>query len=458
MNHIARIARRNAVLIVSFLVLGAAVATTAAITAPPTYTSTATLYVAVRSEGSSVSELTQARTYGSQVISSYIEVATTDLVLQAALDDLGVDLTPDDARRNVHASAVADSLTLELTASGSEPTQVAALANAVAASFSTVVEDRLEARDEETTTNVHVLTVQPALVPTEPSSPNPPLWVALGALVGAAMGLAAAVARTALDRRPHTADEMQAVIDAPRLGEIVASSEAARFPAIVAARPHSMAAEAFRSLRTNVSFLTTTPGSAAFVVTSAIPGEGKSTVAANLAATVAETGARVALVDADLRKPVVATRFGIEGGVGLSDVLVGRVALSDAVQSWGVSPLFVLPAGVLPPNPAELLGSEAMTHVIDQLRAVFDLIVFDAPPLLPVTDAVVLTRKATGAFLVVRAEHAHTDQVVDAVAALATADALLLGFIANSVPAKGADAVASASSGYADAQAKARGR
>ena len=217
MNHIARIARRNAVLIVSFLVLGAAVATTAAITAPPTYTSTATLYVAVRSEGSSVSELTQARTYGSQVISSYIEVATTDLVLQAALDDLGVDLTPDDARRNVHASAVADSLTLELTASGSEPTQVAALANAVAASFSTVVEDRLEARDEETTTNVHVLTVQPALVPTEPSSPNPPLWVALGALVGAAMGLAAAVARTALDRRPHTADEMQAVISSHSL-------------------------------------------------------------------------------------------------------------------------------------------------------------------------------------------------------------------------------------------------
>lgn len=437
MNAIVRAARRNVVMIAALAVLGAAVAALAAMAATPVYSSTARVYVSVGAAGSSAAELAQARSYGAQVIASYAEVATTDVVLGPALERAGIYLDAGAARAKVSAATATDSLMLELTATAADPITAAALANAVAASFETVVEDELEARTSPGATTVRVVTAQPALVPTQPASPDPPLWVALGTLAGAAAGVAVAVARTALDTRLRSADEIAEVVDAPRLGEIVHSTDAARFPAMVAARPHSAAAEGFRALRTNVSFLPAEGGGRTVAVTSAIPGEGKSTVAANLASAVAETGMRVALVDADLRKPTVADRFGIEGGVGLSDVLAGRLPLSEAMQPWGETPLFLLPAGALPPNPAELLGSHAMGLVADELRAVFDVVVFDAPPLLAVTDAAVLARGLTGALLVVRTTHARRAQVADAIASLAAADARLLGVVVNGMPSTG---------------------
>src|SRR5690606_20414304 len=143
--------------------------------------------------------------------------------------------------------------------------------------------------------------------------------------------------------------------------------------------------------------------SGVFVVTSSGPAEGKSTVAANLAIAAAEAGLRVALIDADLRLPRIASHFGIEGGIGLSDVLAGRLSANDALQRWGRGTLFVLPSGTVPPNPAELLGSGAMSDLIAAFRETFDLVVIDAPPVLLVTDAAVAARHADGVLLVAAA-------------------------------------------------------
>ncbi|UJP08924.1 CpsD/CapB family tyrosine-protein kinase [Microbacterium sp. KUDC0406] len=176
-----------------------------------------------------------------------------------------------------------------------------------------------------------------------------------------------------------------------------------------------------------------------FVVTSAGPGEGKSTTAANLAISIAETGRRVVLIDADLRLPRVAGLFGVEGGIGLSDVLVGRFRLNDVLQRWQRGTLFLLPSGTIPPNPAELLGSGAMDTLLKDLAAAFDVIIIDSPPVLLVTDAAVVSRFATGAIVVVAAGTTHRPRLVDAVRTIEAAGPRVLGTVITMLPPSRAD-------------------
>jgi capsular exopolysaccharide synthesis family protein len=167
--------------------------------------------------------------------------------------------------------------------------------------------------------------------------------------------------------------------------------------------PDDPASEAYRALRTNVTFVRSGEQPVrSLVVTSPGPSEGKSTTAANLAITLAQQGARTLLVDADLRRPHVHRAFNLVQEPGLSDLLVGRVQLREAVRP-GVAPnLDILPAGALPPNPSELLGSEAMRRLLAELHGRYDMVVCDSPPTLPVTDATVLGAAADGVILVIR--------------------------------------------------------
>ncbi|MFW8745217.1 CpsD/CapB family tyrosine-protein kinase, partial [Mesorhizobium japonicum] len=214
----------------------------------------------------------------------------------------------------------------------------------------------------------------------------------------------------------------------------------ARRPLIVHDDPNSARAEAFRSLRTNLQFLDVEGGPRSFVIASAIPEEGKTTTAANLAIAIAQSGARVAVVDADLRRPRLAGYLGLEGAVGLSDVLIGRVPLTDALQPWGNVPLMVLPAGTRPPNPSELLGSRAMELLLQVLEREFDTVLIDVPPLLPVTDGALLAKQTRGALLLVAAGRVRRDELAGAIRALENVDAHLSGLILTMLPVKGPDA------------------
>ncbi len=205
------------------------------------------------------------------------------------------------------------------------------------------------------------------------------------------------------------------------------------------ADPRNPRAESFRSLRTNLQFLNLDGGHTNLVISSAGPGEGKSTTAANLAISLAETGARVVLIDGDLRLPQVARYMGIEGGVGLTDVLIGRAELRDVMQKWGRGKLYVLPAGRIPPNPSELLGSAAMDRVLAALAEHFEFVLIDAPPLLLVTDAAVVSKKTNGAILVAASGATKKPELVGAVRTLETAGANLLGVVVTMLPTKGPD-------------------
>jgi capsular exopolysaccharide synthesis family protein len=171
-----------------------------------------------------------------------------------------------------------------------------------------------------------------------------------------------------------------------------------------------------------------------FAVTSPGEGDGKSTTAANLAVALAESGQQVVLIDADMRRAGLAPLLGLEGAVGLSNVVIGQVEVDEALQTWRKL-LTVLPAGTLPPNPSELLGSQSMADLLDLLMTRFDMIVLDAPPALPVTDAVVLSTLVDGLVVVVRSGRTSRPVLSELRRRLETVQAHVLGLVLNAAPA-----------------------
>jgi capsular exopolysaccharide synthesis family protein len=294
---------------------------------------------------------------------------------------------------------------------------------------------------------VTVIPGDSARLPTQPSSPNTKLNLALGALVGLLIGLGYAVVRDRMDRHIRSAAGVEAATGLAVVGSLPLEPALGRgSPAlIVRVAPGSSGkfvalSESFRALRTNLRYMSVDDPPRAIVVTSPLPGDGKSFTAANLALTVAATGQAVVLIDGDLRRPRLAGVFGLPDGGGLSDVLADRAKVDDLLQPVDASAnLRVLTSGPIPPNPSEILGSERMRHVIRELSE-NALVIIDSPPLFPVTDAAVLTTRADGALLVLSAGKTTYEMLEHAVDLLGKAKGKLLGVVLNRVPSKGARA------------------
>ena len=266
------------------------------------------------------------------------------------------------------------------------------------------------------------------------------LNLALGLLVGLAIGIAAAVLRETLDTTVKGMDDVLATTGAAPLAILAHDDDVPVRPLVVQVGSQSPRAEAFRQLRTNLQFADIDTPLRSLVVTSSIAGEGKSTIACNLAITLAQAGVRTFIVEADLRRPKLAGYLGVEGAAGLTSVLMSAASLDDVLQPWGRHPLWVLPSGPLPPNPAEILGSHQMRDLLKSLQDKADIVVIDAPPLLPVTDSAVIARVTDGALLVIEARRTKREQVSRSLAALRNVDAKVLGTVLNKAPARGPDA------------------
>lgn len=449
-----RILHKNWVLLLVLLLLGTAAGAAYAFLQKPKYEASTQLYVSVRNEGAATGDLVQGTTFARQMVTSYVDVIGTALVLDPVIDELNLDTTAGALARQVSASAPPNTVLIDVTVTETDPELAADIANAAATSFADAVQNTLERpQGVDATSPVQVTVVQPAVVPATPSSPNIPLHIVLGALLGLALGIAVAVLRTVLDTRIHTLHDLETLTEAPVLGGIAFDPDAPKRPLIVHADPRSPRSESFRTLRTNLQFLDVESGPRSFVISSAGPGEGKSTTTANLAIALAETGARVALLDGDLRLPRIAEYLGIEGGVGLTDVLIGRVPLTDALQRWGANQLFVLASGPVPPNPSELLGSAAMDRTLTALTEHFDYVLIDAPPLLLVTDAAVLSKKTRGVIMVAASGRTKKQDLAGAIRSLATAGGSLLGIVVTMLPTKGPDSYAYGSYTYGSTHA-----
>jgi capsular exopolysaccharide synthesis family protein len=191
--------------------------------------------------------------------------------------------------------------------------------------------------------------------------------------------------------------------------------------------------EAFRAVRTNILFSSAEEGSKMLVVTSTGPGEGKTTFAANLAVSIAQTGQRVLLIDADMRKPKLQEAFRVAQEPGLSNLLVGSAKASESVRTSEVTGLWLLPAGKIPPNPAELLGSQRFKDLSTSLREHFDWVIVDSPPVMAVIDAAVVAHGATGVVFVVGAEMTSRHAAQAAIEQLENAHAKVIGAVLNRV-------------------------
>lgn len=435
-----RILHRNWIVILSLTLVGLASGTAYALLQTPKYQASTQMYVSVRAEGAATSDLVQGTTFARQMVTSYVDVIRTALVLGPVIDELDLELTVDQLSGQVTASTPTNTVLINVTATETDPQLAADIANATAASFADAVQNTIERpADGDSASPVQITVTEPATTPTSPSSPNIPLYITLGGLLGLAAGFAFAVLRAVLDTRIHTLHDIESVTDKPLLGGIAYDPDAPKRPLIVHADPRNPRAESFRALRTNLQFVNAGEGPRSFVISSAGPSEGKSTTTANLAIVLAESGARVALLDGDLRLPRVAEYMGLEGGVGLTDVLIGRVGLTDALQRWGTGQLFVLPSGPVPPNPSELLGSAAMDSVLETLTKHFDYVLIDAPPLLLVTDAAVLSKKTSGIIMVVASGKTRKPELTGAIRTLDTAGGGLLGIVITLLPTKGPD-------------------
>ncbi|WP_449537884.1 CpsD/CapB family tyrosine-protein kinase [Ferdinandcohnia sp. Marseille-Q9671] len=195
--------------------------------------------------------------------------------------------------------------------------------------------------------------------------------------------------------------------------------------------PKSPISEQYRTVRTNIQFSTVDGDMRTIMVTSSGPGEGKSTTTNNIAVVFAQQGKKVLLVDSDLRKPTAHYSFRIDNHVGLTNVLTKQEKLKNAVRDTDEKNLYVLPSGPIPPNPAELLGSKAMDEFLNEAKDLFDIIIFDTPPALAVTDAQVLANKTDGVVLVVSSGRTENEAAIKAKDLLVNASAKLLGVVLN---------------------------
>jgi len=431
-----RVLRKNWLVILVLTVVGLGAATAYTLTRTPTYESSSTIFVSTQG-GSTTAELQQGSSFTQARINTYVGLVATPAVLNPVIGALGLSTTAELLATEVKATAALNSTLINVTVSNSNAVEASDIANAIADSLATVV-PQLEPAVDGGSSPVRLTRVTDAQPALNPTSPNVALNLLLGTLVGLALGVGLAVLRTTLDNRVRTPRDAEQITHAPAIGAIAYDTKAKERPLIVHADPLSPRAESFRALRTNLQFLDM-GGRSSFVVTSSIPSEGKSTTTINLAIALADAGKRVALLDTDLRKPKVAEYLSIEGGAGLTDVLIGRAKVNEVMLPWGGRSLYVLPAGKIPPNPSELLGSQQMTVLLDMLERDFDVVLCDAPPLLPVTDAAILARATSGALMVVSAGKATKHQLTGATEALNTVGAKLAGFILSMVPTRGPD-------------------
>jgi len=247
----------------------------------------------------------------------------------------------------------------------------------------------------------------PAVLPSSPSSPNVRLNGVLGLVLGLALGTGFAFLRERLDDRLSSQEDFEEAIASPMLAVVPMikdwrKRERARL--ITTEAPKSPAAEAYRTIRTNLQFIARGDGFKVLTVTSPSLGEGKTTTVANIAVVLAQAGKRVIALSCDLRKPRLHRFFGLNNKVGLSDVLAGNASFMDAMQRPEVENLRVVATGTVPPNPAELLGSEEMDAFLKSLRRYADFVLIDTPPMLAVSDPLVLVPKSDGVIMVADAE------------------------------------------------------
>ncbi|AXT86215.1 capsular biosynthesis protein [Aeromicrobium sp. A1-2] len=426
--------RRWKFAVASFLlgIIGAAVLTSAI---TPTYQSQARIYVTATSTGTL--DAYNLSIYSAQRVASYADLAKDPAVLQRVIKQVGLDITPDELGPRVSATAVPNTVILQITVTDEDPQVARDLAraegNEIVKLVATLEAPGKTADGEEQASPIIARLAGDASYDANPVSPNLTINLAVGAILGLLIGVAGAVLRDMFDTSIKTPQDLSEVTDSAVMAIVPFDSSVPKHPLISDDEGSRERVEAFRVLRTNLQFVELDSKRQMLMISSAVPDEGKTVTATNLAITLAQTGRRVLILDADFRKPRVARLLGLENSVGVLTVLVGRAPVEECIQQHE-SGVDFLATGPTPPNPAEVLETQAMRDLLMKVRDAYDVVIIDAPPLLPVADPAIIAPMADGVLLVTRYAKTDKDLVQEAVDRLDAVDGRIVGVVLNMTP------------------------
>ncbi|MDO5722484.1 MAG: polysaccharide biosynthesis tyrosine autokinase [Actinomycetaceae bacterium] len=361
-----------------------------------------------------------------QKAKSYVPIINSRAVAERASVMIGGALSAASLGGNTKVELPKDSVAIIVKVSASDPNLASQGADAMVAAAAEEIKEI-----EGVQSNVQITRLTSAEVPTHPVSPNLKLYLAAGVFAGLILGYTLAFIRRIYDTTIRTVEDLEENKHISILGVMPSANEEQLGNDILLFDTDKdfQSREALRKLRTNLQFVDIDNPPSSVCVTSSVMGEGKSTVAANLAFVLAEAGQKVMLIDTDLRRPSIASKLELEGSVGLTQVLTGSVELNDALVKYSDN-LTVLPAGTIPPNPSEILGSKRMKELLELLSEDY-FIICDAPPVLPVTDAVLLSRATDGTIIVVKSGKATREQIERTLTTLERVQTKIFGFVLN---------------------------
>ncbi|MBF0807044.1 polysaccharide biosynthesis tyrosine autokinase [Rothia nasimurium] len=424
-----RMLRANLKLLLIGLVLGALLGFGYSLFQPRVYASSSTGYVTV-GDGAGIGDVISGSTAAKEKAAAYLALVNSGAVADeiiAANPELN--LTRGQIQGSLSATVDSNSALINVSATASSPEASQALANSSLEAVAKV------ANDLDGSSAVRVIPLEDATLNQSPVSPDTKKLVLMGAGGGLALVLAAVLLRRTVDTKLRTRDDATKATDSGVLGVLPISEELTEENILRTGSDHT-AQESIRQMRTNLRFVNVDNPPKSLIVTSAEPGEGKSTVSTSIARALADAGAPVIIIDADLRRPTIAKKFKIDSKVGLTQVLAGQVELADAVRQFEDTQLFILPAGRIPPNPSELLGSDKMHQLISELSGEFTVVV-DVPPVLPVTDAALLSTAVDGVVLVATVGKTRKENLAEATSNLRKVSASILGVVINRAPRTG---------------------
>lgn len=406
--------------------------------APPEYTSTAQVIATFNAtqengESTDISQQNTGGTYISSQIKSYPTLTTTEKVLSPVISKLGLNESVSELAKQLVVTNPSNTAFVNISAKSGDAQKSADIANAVAESLRTVVQQDLYGGSKGQSP-IKLTVVQKATVPQSPSSPKKGLYLAIGVVLGVIVGVFAAVLKELLSTKVEETSDVRGIVKASALGSVPKNEILTGTRPIIITEPNGPVAEEYRRVRANIKFLQADKvpdRGQLLVISSTSPSEGKTTTAINIAAVLAENGAKVLLVDADLRHPSVAHHLGIEGSVGLAHVLSGQMTPVDVVQSYWKPNLHILPAGKRPANASLLLSSDMMKMLIEQALMQYDYVLIDTAPLEVSNDGIVFGSWAKGVVLVAANGICRKKDLEESMDALRTAKVPVLGFVFN---------------------------
>jgi len=403
----------------------------------PTYSASADVFVTTPSVTLDVGSLATGSNFSEQRVVSYAQIISGPATLEPVIEKLGLDVTPEELADDVHATAPNGTVLISISVDSLDPNKAAAIANAVAEQFEQTVQ-QLELTSATTATNIKVTPVRQAKPNYTPSAPKKSLNLALGLILGFALGAGIVLLLMFFDRTVKNEEQLGEI---PLVGTVRFDATARDKPLLSDLSKYSVRAEAFRQMRTNLRLADENSIIRSLAVTSALPNEGKTTTSLNLALSLSDSGKKVALIDSDLRRPQLNLFLELSkeshgvADIIKSDALLAKFLAHPEKMMQKVNPnFFVLTSGQIPANAAELVGSASFKQVIDASSKHFDIVILDCPPTLPIADAAVTARFVDGVLLVVKAGKTSIKQFQGSVASLQNVDAHIIGCVLNMIP------------------------